>query len=155
MRSFLLIIMAFTVYILYSRSCNKFYSGHTQDFENRFLEHNSGETTSIKHCVPWQLVWKIEIETRSEAMKLEAKIKKRGAKRFLSDFKYWNGIAWRVSRQGRQFESGRPDLKTSLFVRSFLLMQIRKGWSKSCYKALIFPFLILYRRIKFQCIIWV
>ena len=38
----------FIVYILYSETTQKYYTGQTQDIENRMLEHNSGETTSIK-----------------------------------------------------------------------------------------------------------
>jgi hypothetical protein len=32
------------------------------------LEHNSGETTSIKNGIPWVIVWRKEVETRREAM---------------------------------------------------------------------------------------
>jgi putative endonuclease len=77
--------MSFTVYILFSDSCKKFYTGQTVDFENRLAEHNRGETSSIKHGAPWTLVWTKEASSRSEAMKLENQIKKRGAKRFLED----------------------------------------------------------------------
>jgi putative endonuclease len=77
--------MGYTVYILFSKSCGKFYSGQTQDFDNRFKEHNGGETKSIQSCIPWSLVWKTELATRSEAMMLEKKIKSRSAQRFLSD----------------------------------------------------------------------
>ncbi len=75
----------FTVYILYSSSILKYYTGQTQDLENRMLEHNSGETTSIKNGIPWVIVWRKEVETRREAMQLEKKIKSRGAKRFIED----------------------------------------------------------------------
>ena len=75
----------FKVYILHSASCNKFYSGHTQDIENRLTEHNLGETKSIKNCKPWTLVWHTEVQARGEAMIIENKIKKRGARRFLQD----------------------------------------------------------------------
>ena len=77
--------MGYFVYILFSKSCNRFYTGQTQDFEKRLIEHNSGETKSIKSCTPWNLVWKTELTTRSEAMSLEKKIKARGAARFLAD----------------------------------------------------------------------
>ncbi|HEV8515921.1 MAG TPA: GIY-YIG nuclease family protein [Cyclobacteriaceae bacterium] len=73
------------VYILFSPSTKKYYTGHTQDLENRMIEHNGGETASIKNGIPWTLIWLKEISSRSEAMKLENKIKKRGAKRFLED----------------------------------------------------------------------
>ena len=78
--------MGYTVYILYSKSCMKFYIGQTQDIHNRLNEHNAEETTSIRHCIPWALVWKEELETRSQAMAIEKKIKSRGAERFLADF---------------------------------------------------------------------
>src|SRR4051812_47077533 len=75
----------FTVYILFSSSCKKFYTGHSADVVNRMKEHNSGETQSIKSCIPWSIVWKCTLASRSEAMQLESKIKKRGARRFLAD----------------------------------------------------------------------
>ncbi len=37
----------FTVYILFSHTTQKYYTGQTQNLENRLLEHNSGETPSI------------------------------------------------------------------------------------------------------------
>ena len=49
------------------------------------VEHNSGETTSIKNGIPWVIVWSKEVETRAEAMQLEKKIKSRGARRFIED----------------------------------------------------------------------
>jgi putative endonuclease len=74
-----------TVYILFSDSCSKFYTGQTADLVNRLLEHNSGETRSIRSCMPWRLIWTVEQSSRSDAMNLESKIKKRGAVRFLTD----------------------------------------------------------------------
>jgi putative endonuclease len=78
-------VMCYTVYILHSNTCKKFYTGHTDNFANRFVEHNNGETKSIRMCVPWRLIWSLECATRSEAMILEKKIKSRGAARFLMD----------------------------------------------------------------------
>ncbi len=77
--------MIFCVYILYSKITDRYYTGQTQDIDNRMSEHNSGETTSTKNGIPWELVWVMEVGSRSEAVLLESKIKKRGAKRFLSD----------------------------------------------------------------------
>ena len=77
--------MSYLVYILYSDRCKKFYTGHTDNFANRFVEHNNGETKSIKACIPMSLIWSNEVVTRSEAMMLEKKIKSRGAARFLGD----------------------------------------------------------------------
>ena len=77
--------MKFITYILFSESVSKYYTGHTHDLVNRLTEHNQGETPSIKTGIPWKIVWTSEFSTRAEAMNTEAQIKKRGAKRFLSD----------------------------------------------------------------------
>ena len=74
-----------TVYILYSRSLKKHYVGQTSNLEDRIRRHNSGRNRWTKSGIPWELIWIFECEMRSEAMKLEKRIKKRGAKRFLDD----------------------------------------------------------------------
>ena len=75
----------FIVYILFSKSSLKYYTGQTNKLEDRLFRHNSGLSLSIKSDKPWDLVFKTEFDTRSEAMLLELKIKKRGAKRYLED----------------------------------------------------------------------
>ena len=77
--------MKFITYILFSESVSKYYTGHTHDLVNRLVEHNHGETPSIKIGIPWKIAWTAEFQTRAEAMKMEVRIKKRGAKRFLAD----------------------------------------------------------------------
>jgi putative endonuclease len=77
--------MKFVTYILFSESVSKYYTGHTQDMANRLAEHNHGETSSIKTGIPWKIVWTSKFPTRAEAMKMEVRIKKRGASRFLTD----------------------------------------------------------------------
>jgi len=73
------------VYILFSPSIERYYSGHSDDFQRRIQEHNAGKTPSIKNGIPWKLVWSTMTENRQQAMALEKKIKARGAKRFLED----------------------------------------------------------------------
>ena len=43
---------------------------------------------STKSGTPWELVLQIKVSDRSEAMILERKIKKRGAKRYLNDSQF-------------------------------------------------------------------
>jgi putative endonuclease len=74
----------FTVYILFSSLTQKYYVGQTQDLDNRIIEHNNGETKSLKSGIPWSVVYTIEVATRLEALMLEKKIKNIGAKRFLA-----------------------------------------------------------------------
>jgi putative endonuclease len=75
----------FVVYILQSIKTDRFYVGQTQDLTSRIKRHNSGLVKSTKHGMPWNLVHSIEVPSRSSAVLLETKIKKRGAKRFLLD----------------------------------------------------------------------
>jgi putative endonuclease len=75
----------FTVYILFSSKLNKYYTGQTQDLENRLLEHNRGETKFMETGKPWKLIWEKVVSNRSEGVKLEKQIKSRGAKRFLEN----------------------------------------------------------------------
>ena len=77
--------MMYTVYILYSETLKRYYTGQTKDFENRLERHNSKKEKYTKNGTPWKLVWNTDLETRSEAVRLESKIKKRGAKRYLDD----------------------------------------------------------------------
>jgi len=72
-------------YILYSESSSKYYTGQTDNLENRLKRHNSGLSLSTKYGKPWGLIYNTGFSTRSEAMDLEQKIKKRGAKRYLLD----------------------------------------------------------------------
>jgi len=75
----------FTTYILFSKSKNKYYVGSTNDIIRRFAEHNGRQTKSTKFGVPWIIVFEKEFSTKSEAMDLEMKIKRRGISRFLID----------------------------------------------------------------------
>jgi putative endonuclease len=76
----------FTTYILYSSNSNLFYTGHTSDLQRRLIEHNRGKTNFMKRGIPWVVVFSAIFSSKAEAMALESSIKKRGAKRFLSDY---------------------------------------------------------------------
>jgi len=73
----------FTTYILFSKSKQKFYTGHCEDFSKRFDQHNSGRSKSTKSGMPWEIAYTKQFDVRAQATALEIKIKKRGAKRFL------------------------------------------------------------------------
>ncbi|TMI71142.1 MAG: GIY-YIG nuclease family protein [Bacteroidetes bacterium] len=73
----------FYVYFLFSENLQQFYCGQTDNVEYRIEQHNSGETVSNKHGIPWILIGYIVKETRSEAMILERQVKKRGIRRWL------------------------------------------------------------------------
>lgn len=77
--------MDYTVYILYSPKSSRYYIGQTDDIEKRLIKHNKGLVPSTKYGVPWELVQTERVNSRSEALLLERKIKKRGAERYLND----------------------------------------------------------------------
>ncbi len=77
--------MDYTVYILYSQKRSGYYVGQTHDIEKRLIKHNKSLVPSTKSGVPWDLIHTQRVNNRSEALILEKKIKKRGAKRYLND----------------------------------------------------------------------
>jgi putative endonuclease len=77
--------MTFYVYILYSDTLYKYYTGQTNNLEDRLHRHNSGQEKFTSKGVPWKLVWNKALETRAAAVALEHQIKNRGAKRYLLD----------------------------------------------------------------------
>ena len=77
----------FYTYILYSKSCSRYYCGSTNNLKRRIKQHNDpeykGSLTTKRFKGPWELVWKQEFNSRSDAMALEKVIKKRGIGRYL------------------------------------------------------------------------
>ena len=82
------LIYMFYTYIIFSASSNRYYVGSSQDVGERLRRHNVNHSKSTKGKGPWLLVKSFEFETRSEAILLERKIKKRGAKRFLEGLEF-------------------------------------------------------------------
>ena len=75
----------FSTYILFSKKLNKFYVGQTSDLEQRIVDHNAGRSKFTKSGRPWDLVYHMEFNTRSDAIQLESKIKRRGIVRYLNE----------------------------------------------------------------------
>lgn len=75
------------VYILYLAN-HSHYTGITNYIKRRFDQHQSGQCYSTQKYLPCRLIWSKECKDRKEARKLEVRIKKRGAKRFLLDIKF-------------------------------------------------------------------
>jgi putative endonuclease len=81
--------MSIRVYILRSSTTGRHYCGQTDDLERRIRQHNdpghSLTRTTKRFSGPWVLIWSTIAQTRTEALKLERRIKKRGIARFLQD----------------------------------------------------------------------
>ena len=69
-------------------SNRKYYTGMSQDYKNRFIQHQNGQCKTTSKHLPVHLIKYFTCENRTEARKLEVKIKKRGAKRFMNDLIY-------------------------------------------------------------------
>ena len=63
------------LYILESELNNSLYIGQSNNVLKRLDEHNNGYNKSTKSKKPWKLIFSIELEDRSEALKLERKLK--------------------------------------------------------------------------------
>ena len=68
-------IKMFHVYILKSLKDKRYYIGSTKNLEQRLIQHNSGQTKSLKYRLPLKLIYKEEYQTLYEARKREGKIK--------------------------------------------------------------------------------
>jgi putative endonuclease len=81
--------MTFLGYILQSQSTGRHYCGYSRNPERRLRQHNDPEYSFSKSAKrfagPWRIIWSQSCESRSDAMKLEKMVKKRGIKRFLEE----------------------------------------------------------------------
>ena len=82
--------MGFTVYILYSKTIDLFYKGQTSDIEDRLKRHNHGTEKATSGGIPWELVWSTTKSTRSEALKLEKKLKNLSRERTIQFIKKYS-----------------------------------------------------------------
>ena len=77
--------MKYVVYILWSETLQQYYCVQTNNLDDRLHRHNSSQSKSTVRGIPWKVVATIDVANRSEAFRLEKKIKKRGIVRFLTD----------------------------------------------------------------------
>ena len=61
----------FYVYILRSLKNRRLYTGSTNDLKRRLGEHNRGQSKYTKYSGPFELIYKEECLTKSEAYKRE------------------------------------------------------------------------------------
>ncbi|MBE0640218.1 MAG: GIY-YIG nuclease family protein [Bacteroidales bacterium] len=85
MSAFCIFTGMFYIYILYSRSADRYYVGHTDDYLRRLDEHSNSErnTYTSKHR-PWELKAVFECgDDRGEAQKIELFIKKQKSRKLI------------------------------------------------------------------------
>ena len=78
--------MSFRVYILYSPSIQRYYTGSTgDDLQERLRRHNSNHRGFTGKTDDWEVVFSKIYENKTEGLFEEKRIKKRGASRYLGD----------------------------------------------------------------------
>jgi len=70
-------------YIIESISRGSLYIGQTNNISDRINRHNTNQNKYTKNKGPWKLIFYKEFNTRSEAVKLELKLKSIKNKTFL------------------------------------------------------------------------
>ena len=73
----------FFAYVLKSTTADAYYKGHCQNLQKRIIEHNNGMTKSIKHLIPFKLVYYEVFDTRVEAYNREKYFKTSAGRKFL------------------------------------------------------------------------
>ncbi|MCB0733580.1 MAG: GIY-YIG nuclease family protein [Bacteroidetes bacterium] len=80
-------------YILYSSKLDRFYKGSTENVESRVIKHNKGDVTFTSRGRPWTLVWCVAKDNKTDALKLEKKLKNLGRGRIIQFIlKYHEGM---------------------------------------------------------------
>ncbi len=68
--------MKCVLYVLYSKKCDKYYIGHTNNIERRLCEHNDVNHKGwTRYHQPWSLVYTEKSIDRSDAMRKEKYLK--------------------------------------------------------------------------------
>ena len=71
------------VYVIYSEKLNKYYVGACIDLERRLYEHNIGHSKFTSTGIPWNLKYKEDFPSLSEAKKREFYIKKMKSRKYI------------------------------------------------------------------------
>jgi len=71
----------FYVYVIISLKDKTIYIGSTENLEKRLKDHNQGKTKSIKHKVPFELVYFEAYRNRTQARKREIRLKKNSSEK--------------------------------------------------------------------------
>ncbi len=75
--------MDFFVYIIHSKSKNKYYIGYTHNLNLRLMHHNNGWTKSTKSGIPWILVYSEKCSSKSDAIRREKEIKRMKSRAYI------------------------------------------------------------------------
>ena len=107
--------MKYTVYVLYSSTCGKHYTGYTSDLPNRLLSHNHLGKDWTARYRPWALIYSEEFITQQEAMTYEKWLKTGAGRDFVKKIAHWCLDSYPPRRTGVQLPIPLQKLHTGLF----------------------------------------
>ncbi len=81
------------VYVLKSIKDNNLYIGFTADLRKRIADHNNGKTKSIKHRIPFKLIYYEAYLDKNDARKRELELKNKGQQKEFLMKKIENSLA--------------------------------------------------------------
>jgi putative endonuclease len=73
------------VYVLQSEKDGKWYTGYTDNLENRIIDHNKGQVYSTKHRTPFKLIYYESSVDKYDALAREKYLKSGIGKRYLKN----------------------------------------------------------------------
>ena len=90
-----------SVYILYSTHLNSFYTGESNDFENRLKQHNSGfyDNSYTKKASDWEKFLIIECNSKNQSLKVETHIKKMKSVTYIKNLKKYPEIILKLKEK--------------------------------------------------------
>jgi putative endonuclease len=74
---------AFCIYIIYSKSSDRYYVGYTTDLSKRLVEHNSGVSSYTSKCADWEVKYTEPFDDRESAIKREKEIKNKKSRKYI------------------------------------------------------------------------
>ena len=79
-------VIHYTVYILFSEKLNRFYTGYTSNLDIRIDFHlNSLPNKFTANAKDWKLFFKLECDSKQQALKIEKHIKRMRSKIYIQN----------------------------------------------------------------------
>lgn len=73
------------VYILYSKSFDRYYVGQCEDIALRLARHNRKAVPSTRAYTPWEIVYSEKFLSRTEAVRRETEIKGKKSRKYIEN----------------------------------------------------------------------
>ena len=75
----------YTVYVIFSKTIDRYYTGYTNDLDRRLSEHNRKKGKYTDAGIPWEVVYTEQFELKHEAQEREKYIKSRKSRIYIED----------------------------------------------------------------------